>query len=378
MADQRPATFPDEQYPALPYARPTDARNGVAIAALVVGVLSFLPCPIIALCAIVLGIVALVRARHLPVRYRRQSMAAVGLCCGVVGFAVSSVPFDALTLTRYPEISRRARCATNLRGIRQALMTYAYDNLKWYPIAPHRAFPDDGAPDVTSVAFVGQLSNNFTVPLVAGETDAATHPSRSMFMLVIDGSCTTTQFICPASGDVEDDLRNMGPNGPVNCNGYNRFDFKGYPHLSYGYQLPFGRMARPSENLDPGVAILADKGPYFDAGAPIPAEGRTPYRPTDTPGSLLAIPGISDATSALKLSFDNWVPFNSRNHKGEGQNVAYQDGHVDFVRTPLAGMNHDNIYTQQASLNSVLDTLLGRRPADFRGPLTRTDSVIVP
>jgi hypothetical protein len=46
-----------------------------------------------------------------------------------------------------------------------------------------------------------------------------------------------------------------------------RFEFKGYSYESYGYQIPFGRNAKPNERLDARVALAADKGPFWQAGA---------------------------------------------------------------------------------------------------------------
>src|SRR5205823_5046234 len=36
---------------------------------------------------------------------------------------------------------------------------------------------------------------------------------------------------------------------------------------------------------------------------------------------------------------------NSRNHKGKGQNVLFNDGHVAWCNNPFVGYNRDNIYT---------------------------------
>ena len=36
---------------------------------------------------------------------------------------------------------------------------------------------------------------------------------------------------------------------------------------------------------------------------------------------------------------------NSRNHKSEGQNVLFNDGHVEWCKTPFVGYARDNIYT---------------------------------
>jgi prepilin-type processing-associated H-X9-DG protein len=71
---------------------------------------------------------------------------------------------------------------------------------------------------------------------------------------------------------------------------------------------------------------------------------------------------------------------NSRNHNGEGQNVAYCDGHVEFQKTPFCGTmpppgehtSRDNIYTYGG-------------PSDTKGgvgvigmPVSRYDNVLLP
>jgi len=51
---------------------------------------------------------------------------------------------------------------------------------------------------------------------------------------------------------------------------------------------------------------------------------------------------------------DKWKRFNSPNHggqgQGSGQSVLYPDAHAQFNKTPLGGVDSDNIYTQ---MNSV-------------------------
>lgn len=36
---------------------------------------------------------------------------------------------------------------------------------------------------------------------------------------------------------------------------------------------------------------------------------------------------------------------NSPNHRGDGQNIVYADGHVEFAANPFAGVQRDNIFT---------------------------------
>jgi prepilin-type N-terminal cleavage/methylation domain-containing protein len=278
------------------------------------------------------------------------------------------------SLSRARELAKRAVCAANLRGIGQAQHIYSNDYFEWFPVDWY--MEADGAAGTTRITFIGEMSNNMEIPFDTNSPPpTATHPSRSMFLLIIQGSSTPKQFICPSSGDQEDDLRNRTSGNEVAAQpGINRFDFRGYPFVSYGYQLPFARHARPTQNLDVRMAIMADKGPYFIAGTPNPSDGTTP----DQQSNIQEPNFPGNGGQALRVSNDEWRPYNSRNHNGEGQNVLFLDDHVTFHKKPLAGVNNDNIFTRQKTNYNFRGTLMGDLPDDSEGPLTATDSVIVP
>ncbi|MCK4343482.1 MAG: prepilin-type N-terminal cleavage/methylation domain-containing protein [Phycisphaerae bacterium] len=290
------------------------------------------------------------------------------------------------SLSRAREITKRAVCASNVRGIGQGMKVYANDNSDWYPITLHAEPPSD-TENSTGVEFIGHMSDQMTEPIEHGSTiglDSATvHPSRALFMLVIDSTCSPGQFICPSSSDNEDNLRNLGDDDHACQLGVDRFDFRGYPYVSYGSQLPFGDKGKPSESLDNRMVLLADKGPFFQAGFPLDDGARTPDAGKTSPypfppGETLVIEGASTATDLLQLDNDKWKPYNSSIHSQEGQNCLFQDGHAKFKKKPIEGVNFDNIYTIQSSTDDLEDSLLGEVPNDFLGPMLETDSVIVP
>lgn len=286
------------------------------------------------------------------------------------------------SLARAREITKRAVCASNLRGVGQSMKVYANDNTDWYPAAPYKV-------TVTSVGhaitFIEKMSLNLTSAQTSGDITEV-HPSRSLFLLIINGSCSTKQFTCPSVGDQEDDMRNGTGTSVVAAQpGTTRFDFKGYPYLSYGYQLPFGPRAKPNEGLDPRIALMADKGPFFEAGSPGSSEWWTKDKYVTTwgaSGTAITLTGYTTAAQLLSAPSDKWKNFNSRNHAGEGQNVLYGDGHVDFGKKPIAGVNSDNIYTSSVVTGSgealMVGSILGNTPANLKGPTTQTDSMIVP
>lgn len=275
------------------------------------------------------------------------------------------------SLSRARELAKRAVCAANLRGIGQGCHIYSNDNEEWFPNSFYKEPTLMTFPNATSVIFVGELSTNMTLQKTTNTWNRV-HPSRSLFMLVIGGNSSPQQFICPSSGDVQDPLRNKDSGGEVAAQpGVNRFDFKGYPNLSYGYQLPFGNKGKPRNGMDPRMALSADRGPYFEAAA-TDANGGTP----DQERTSSVVPQGTDE-ELLKWPMERWRPYNSRNHNGEGENVLYADSHVEFSKRPIVGVNYDNIYTMHDGY-TLWNTLVGKKPDDVRGPWTNTDNVIVP
>jgi prepilin-type N-terminal cleavage/methylation domain-containing protein/prepilin-type processing-associated H-X9-DG protein len=295
------------------------------------------------------------------------------------------------SLSRARELAKRAVCASNLRGIGQGMHIYANDNSEWFPAHFFRNQPVAiGPPTTTGVQYVEMLGADYNEPVTLGD-DVATnksHPSRSLFLLVISGAQTTGQFICPSSADEEDDMRNRGdyanpkPESAARA-GKTRFDFAGYTKLSYAYQVPYGRRGRPRETLDSRMPISADKGPYFEAMTGSNnqwVEGcykdarRTGFDPpTQWSGE--------DVVAVIKKSNEEWQYYNSVNHNQEGQNILFVDGHADFARKPIEGISKDNIYTAndgdyQQQINSVIG-VVGTTSSKI-APLTQTDSYLVP
>lgn len=301
------------------------------------------------------------------------------------------------SLSRARELAKRSVCASNLRGLGQAMHIYSNENTEWFPNHYYAGTPGNTAPATSTQRYVGTMGSMGTALSIAKATAGApnaysttsSHPSRSMFLLVVGNQSTPGQFICPSSGDTEDDLRNRGSDAAGATGGEaaaqpgrNRFDFRGYPYMSYGYQVPYGRRGKPNQKLDVRMIISADKGAYFAAGA---EDTGTQTTPDALSGVIPPATGFaSDVAAALRKSNDDWRPYNSQNHNGEGQNMLFVDGHADFSRRPIAGVNNDNIYTAMNTngFTNQLDSLLGAIPtsttANQLNPLTNTDTFIVP
>ena len=143
--------------------------------------------------------------------------------------------------------------------------------------------------------------------------------------------------------------------------------------------MPYGKYATSREKRwIRDVVIMADKGPYYEVGDARSA-GNADGLHDRLSGVEMPDEWKKPSPEDLTVMQQQWGRFNSRNHNGEGQNVLFVDSHVDFVRTPLAGVYRDNIYTIQAGYNPM-DALIGIVPGaeDTYGPLTQTDSYLVP
>jgi prepilin-type N-terminal cleavage/methylation domain-containing protein len=313
------------------------------------------------------------------------------------------------SLARARELTKRSVCMANLRGIGSGCVIYSNDNNEWFPMsyfAENMSYSEssrgehvvdftEGA-ETNSPGIGANHSLRTTSDGVEGPINTNVPISRSLFLTIIGGQCTPKLFTCASSGENEDVMRNIpASSGGSDQNtvaaqpGINRFDFRGYPNLSYGYQMPFGMHGKPRYGMDPRQPLAADKGPAFAVGGETGGNlDNLQYTPEARKlGDMAGSGGESDDTDIrfeqddeeflLQLGPEIWRPYNSRNHGGEGQNVLIADGHVEYVKMPTVGLNKDNIYTRTTNW-TVEGSLLGKFPENRMGPWVNTDSVLIP
>jgi prepilin-type N-terminal cleavage/methylation domain-containing protein len=294
------------------------------------------------------------------------------------------------SLSRARELSKKLVCASNLKGIGTACAIYSNEHPDNFDLWPTPIFNEVAATGTnpTFVEYVsgtdqtiGLLGNysagtgggdsNNKPPIGLDRTEQSTKddtdgisPTRAFWMLVRTGDVTVNQFVCPSSGAIRDDTREIEL----------YYDFQSIDNCSYGYQVPFGpRTVRASANLDPRMAVAADRGPYSDS--------------TGNETVPLDIPVTEESPPT------DWRQFNSPNHggqgSGEGQNVLFADSHATFERTPTAGVDKDNIYTLQLwTEDDPSGRVSGESPVTQSGPYpgylaldtkdSETDSLIWP
>jgi len=252
------------------------------------------------------------------------------------------------SLSRARELSKRSVCAANVRGILTACKIYANENQEWWPIPPHKRSATQG-----SFKYQEQNGSLETAPLrsaqgtdgSSGTTNSST--TRAFWMLVRGGEVATKQFVCPSSDALVDDTENLQL----------YYDFLDADRVSYGYQVPYLSVnsTPPSENLGADVAVVADKSPWSAGEA---AKRRTMAGYTTYAGSTNGGIASKPAKDLKRI--------NSPNHggqdQGEGQNVGFADGHVDWQPRPDVGSNFDNIYTWDDG--TVDMNRIGKYPGD--------------
>jgi prepilin-type N-terminal cleavage/methylation domain-containing protein/prepilin-type processing-associated H-X9-DG protein len=233
------------------------------------------------------------------------------------------------SLNRARETANRVKCASNLRQIGQAIMLYANENKGNYPRTRH-------APGEGPVAGTGKLSTDpFTTNAPVVELGDVTAP---LFLLIRTQDITSEVFTCPSS-NAEKDLYTADNDADVNT-AQDQSNFSKVPgpedaglagsvNLAYSYANPYPDATsqaagyKLTSSLSAEFAVAADLNP-----------GQSIAQNQD---DVVGVEWNSPA-SVMKNA-------NSNNHDGDGQNVLYGDGHVEFTNTPFVGVQKDNVYT---------------------------------
>jgi prepilin-type N-terminal cleavage/methylation domain-containing protein/prepilin-type processing-associated H-X9-DG protein len=232
----------------------------------------------------------------------------------------------------------RVRCASNLRHIGQAILLYSNDSKGPYPRTKYDVSQADHP-----TAYTGVESNDPFSPACPQVNDV----SAALFLLLRTEDVTSAVFICPATGLKPDDY------GGGTHRSLEKANFPSGKTLSYSYADPYPSEAAAAkgyglnQGLDPTFAVVADMNP----GTP-------------------ALTQLTLQSTAAEMRNGN-----SSNHSGDGQNVLYADGHVEFQNNPFCGMGRDNIYTYGASGTQANG---GGGTGILGSPVDVNDSVLLP
>ena len=227
-------------------------------------------------------------------------------------------------LAKVKAIAQRLVCGTNLSGIGKAMMLYATDFDDDFPVAggPEATWGNNG--EIYDCAAYEPKAANFTVEQSAygrpGQNSITV--SSSLYLLVRYEEVQPKQFYCRS--DVGTDAFKSKD---ANIELAEFWDFCDPDVIagrmcSYSYHLPYF-----DEDGNPGFPLTSTSEP----GSPVCAD-RSPFMDTNVNDEILQdyVENPDNATSAP--------------HQDEGQNVLFCDAHVEFLRSPMVGIEEDNIW----------------------------------
>ena len=246
-------------------------------------------------------------------------------------------------LSRVRQLAHRLVCGTNLSGIGKAMLIYANDNEEDYPIAgPIGAQWDT---DGSLQDWVGPTRDD-----AFGWAGGTATISSSLFLLVKYGGVTAKQFVCKGdAGTRTFDLSGYLPLPAYIQSIEDPWDFgsallgEGMGssfHNSYSFQMPYQHAAASAFPItgssSPESPVAADRNPWLDSNAQVY------IRDSDDVPAVEWRDGYKDP-GALALSTTEKYG-NAAAHQREGQNVLFNDSHVNFERYPNVGIEKDNIW----------------------------------
>lgn len=116
---------------------PSAKTSGLAVASLVLGILSFFTCFITAIPAIILGVVGLLKINKSAGQLKGTGLAVAGMALPAIAVPIMAMLMAILmpALGRTRGLTQRLVCMTNMRGLGAAIMVYANDYDNKYPTA---------------------------------------------------------------------------------------------------------------------------------------------------------------------------------------------------------------------------------------------------
>ena len=281
--------------------------------------------------------------RRFNTRPARRGFTLVELLV-VIGIIALLISILLPSLNRARETANKVKCGSNLRQIGQAIQLYCNENRGAYPRTKY-------SPGAAIVKGTGITANDPFRPS-SGTAPSNNDCTADLFLLIRTQDITPEVFVCPSSNAEKDTYGNT-----AGASAQKRSNFTDFQkNLSYGMANPY-----PDANaVKNGYHLTATTGAEFAIAADINPGVGDSYDPQ--------VPDVTSPVSAMKKA-------NSRNHNGDGENVLYGDGHVEFQLNPFCGVKRDNIYTISGSTD-------GSKPKgsgiEGGSPKWAGDSVILP
>ena len=323
----------------------------------------------IAILAFIFGLIARRQIINRPHELRGLGLAKAGIAFGAAGFIIPAMVIAALIpiMLHSREVSRRAYCAANLRGIMQSCNVYCACNADTFPVLNHPADITAGGTryDVTTTAGTPGPVAETVITSMYEATYSAAPVYQNLWILVLKNQVAPKQFICPS-----DPVATQFGAAPTTIAGNCALTFTSNGatvdtrRISYSVAYPYTNTGAVGtwwkSVIDSSLPLISDIAPL---------SGET-------------VGGITVNTAAIAGSPKS---YNSRIHRGEGQNVGYSDVHASFERRPDVGSllpaGQDNIFTS-GGLTGPTSAGTGISTGGTITPITRNeapwDTIMVP
>jgi prepilin-type N-terminal cleavage/methylation domain-containing protein len=232
------------------------------------------------------------------------------------------------SLGKARELSNRAACAANCTGFAKACVVYANDSGG----GSGGVYPCVTAPSsvgsYTYTCVTGTITTSASDEIAQMEAvpgNVQGNVLACMWLLVLNNQVAPKGFVCKSDGAV------TGTSALMSGSAY-MSTFQTVNQVSYSIAYPWSTAT--------SGATAGTAGGWWkdttDASQPMFCD-MAPANGTGNPAR---------ATTTVQTNKKAW---NSGNHNGDGQNVAYQDAHCDWQTTPLCGAScpngTDNIFT---------------------------------
>jgi len=289
----------------------------------------------------------------------------------VIGIIALLISILLPSLNRAREQANRIKCASNLKQIGLSIMIYANENKGGgFP----RTYYDPSSATMTFTNAGSTGDRSFPPYGTGGGDDSVTNNNTpaSFFLILKSGDITSEVFICPSSQG-ERAYQGVDINGTGATAGYANWPTGAAgtspaTNLSYSYTCPFPSSNARAVGYKLNFTLSSDFAIASD------------MNPGNTGGTSPQVDNVLVQSDANRQAIVN---ANSNNHGGDGQNVLYADGHVDWNPTPycgsprpISGTPRDHIYTAlNAAPTTALSTHIGVLTV---GPWDQYDSFMMP
>lgn len=254
----------------------------------------------------------------------------------VVGIIALLVAILLPSLAGAREMSRRSKCAANLRAVVNGMIMYSGSESDMYPTQPppfagqlgYWVYPPFAGEPGTGATAEDTITFDFgNFPTWPGSLNQAGQPDANLWLLVLRGLVQPNQFLCPSDPNanrLHAAEAKIDPTFTSDTGWWDNFGTidgaGGYDNTcSYAVAYPWVADLTPPalwwrNTCSSRIPLVADIGPSKSSAKDDPLQVGKPAG-------------------------------NSKNHSnGAGQNVGFADGHAEFSKSNTVGPAADNLY----------------------------------